>query len=377
MFYLGIDQHANQLTINLGNEAGDEVWRGKVPTSPSSLYSFLRKLAEVTSGDGGFMAIVEVTAFNDYLLALLPEYGCQRCLLVQPLEKSKRKTDRRDARQLRDDLWVNRKRIIRGERLANMRVVTPASPADAEQRQLTSLIQLLRKRRTQTINRMHVILKKHNLQHGMPTKKLDSVKSQAWLETLELKGVDRLEVDLLQDDLIKVNAQCRKLETELKELFSASPNALIVATTPGLSVYSSCVVASRIGVIDRFANGNSVSNFLGLTPSCRNSDAVVRHGKVTRQGSSFVRHMLCQAVYHALRKDAWLNRWYKQIKKRRGTSVARVAVMRRLATTLYAMLRDKMPYVPGGPERYQRLCERKQREGLSFEDVRALAFTSE
>jgi hypothetical protein len=55
----------------------------------------------------------------------------------------------------------------------------------------------------------------------------------------------------------------------------------------------------------------------------------------------------------AQRRDRWLRDWYKRIRQRRGVKVARVAVMRRLATILWRMLREKRPYVPGDPANWK------------------------
>jgi len=60
---------------------------------------------------------------------------------------------------------------------------------------------------------------------------------------------------------------------------------------------------------------------------------------------------LGQAVLHVLRKDSVLREWYKGIKRRRGSKIARVAVMRRLATIIWELLRKEQTYVPGGPRR--------------------------
>jgi hypothetical protein len=43
--------------------------------------------------------------------------------------------------------------------------------------------------------------------------------------------------------------------------------------------------------------------------------------------------------------------WYQGIKRRRGSKIARVAVMRRLATILWHMVKNKEAYQPGGPPR--------------------------
>ena len=71
MFYLGIDQHRKQLTVNLRNEAGDVVLRRQVSTDWRKAREFLAQLAAQTSGDGGYVTIVEVCGFNDWLLKLL------------------------------------------------------------------------------------------------------------------------------------------------------------------------------------------------------------------------------------------------------------------------------------------------------------------
>ena len=41
--------------------------------------------------------------------------------------------------------------------------------------------------------------------------------------------------------------------------------------------------------------------------------------------------------------------WYGRIKRRRGAKIARVAVMRRLATIIWHMVKNNQPYLIGGP----------------------------
>ena len=74
MFYLGIDQHRKQLTISLRDEQGNVVLRQQVSTCWDRVREFFALLRERCAGDGGFVAIVEVCGFNDWLLKLLVEY---------------------------------------------------------------------------------------------------------------------------------------------------------------------------------------------------------------------------------------------------------------------------------------------------------------
>ena len=97
MLYLGIDQHRNQLTVDLGNEHGALVKHRQVSTAPKQLEGFLSWLRELSESEGGFAAIVEVCGFNEYQMKMLDYYGCREIVLIQPQQRSRRKTDRRDA----------------------------------------------------------------------------------------------------------------------------------------------------------------------------------------------------------------------------------------------------------------------------------------
>ena len=70
------------------------------------------------------------------------------------------------------------------------------------------------------------------------------------------------------------------------------------------------------------------------------------------------RFILGQLVLHALKRDKQMRQWYRRIKGRRGSKIARVAVMRRLTTIFWHMLTYREPYYPGGPPR---LCLARRR----------------
>ena len=53
MFYLAIDQHSNQLTVDCRNEDGDPTLRRQVSTKWASVKAFLEKLARDTAPEGG------------------------------------------------------------------------------------------------------------------------------------------------------------------------------------------------------------------------------------------------------------------------------------------------------------------------------------
>jgi transposase len=346
MFYLGIDQHRKQLTVNLRNEGGDVVLRRQVSTDWQKVREFFVRLAAQTASDGGYVTIVEVCGFNDWLLKLLAgEPSCRRTLLVQAEQRAPHKTDRRDANRLCEILWINRERLLAGKKVQQLRVIAPPSEADAQARQLTALWRRATSQRTRTINAVHHLLLKHNLQQACPTKGLKTKAARAWLAKLELPTTDRLEMDLLLDQWALWDKQGARLDEQVKVQQQQHAAALVLATAPGCGAFSSLALACRIGDIRRFAGPQSLANYWGLTPGCRNSgDASQRLGSITKQGSAIARFVLGQLVLHVLKRDARMRRWYKQIKNRRGAKIARVAVMRRLTTIFWHMLRHHQPY---------------------------------
>lgn len=352
MFYLAIDQHSKQLTVNLRNEEGDVVQRRQVSTEWPKVRKYFAELREKSAAGGGFVAILEVCGFNDWLLKLLTEYDCRETVLVQPEKRRDQKTDHRDANALGELLWTNRRRLLAGKRVQNVRRVQPPSEEEAQNRQLTQLRKRTTDARTRTLNRIQHILHKHNLRRQCPTKGIQTKRARGWLAELELPKIDRLEMDHLLAAWDLLNEQLAAQDEEIKRRQAEHRAARVIASIPGASAYSSLALACRISDgIDRFDRGQSLANFWGLAPGSANTGDRQRLGSITKVGSSLARCILGHLVLHVLRKDAWMRRWYQRIKARRGSSIARVAVMRRLATTIWRMVKYEEPYCPGGPER--------------------------
>ena len=352
MLYLGIDQHRKQLTVNLRDESGETLVRRQVSTEWVRLRGFLAEVRAAAEPQGGFMAIVEVCGFNDWLLGELGAHGCREIVLVQPKGRSKRKTDRRDAGALSELLWINRARLLTGQTIHGLRRVMPACNRDAQDRQLTALRQRLIQWRTKTINKIQHLLLKHNLQQDCPTKGLKAKRARQWLAGLPLNEVDRLEMDLLLSQWTLWDQQLAAIDQKIEARQQAHPTAPLVATMPGAGASGSLGLAARIGPIGRFKTPGSLANYWGLTPTCRNSgEATDRLGSISKQGSAWARFQLGQMVMHVLRRDPSMKAWYGRIKKRRGAKIARVAVMRRLATTLWSMVTRGEPYAAGGRAR--------------------------
>lgn len=351
MLYLGIDQHSKQLTVCVREESGQIVQRKQVATRGGAVDEFLAQLAE-RSGDDGYAAIVEVCGFNDWLLDLLPERGGRHVVLVQPARPGTRKTDRRDASQLGELLWVNRQRLLNGQRVQGLRRVNIPGVAERDDRRLAALRHRVGRELTRVINRVQTVLRRRNLQHDCPTKTIQTQRARAWLKTLAVCPLDRLELDQLLARWDLLREQRTALETALTQRVSQSADARLLLTLPGAGAFMALGLAAHVGDIRRFPRPRSLANYWGLTPTCRNSgEKTQRLGSISKEGSVLARFLLGQLVLHVLKRDGRLRTWFQGIKQRRGAKIARVAVMRRLTTVIWHMLTRGEAYQLGGVRR--------------------------
>jgi transposase len=344
MLYLAIDQHKDQLTINVRNERGEVIQKGQVSTKHAEINEFFADFAKKSRKHRGYMAIVEVCGFNDWLLEKLKKSRCTEIVVIQPENSAMNKTDKRDADALGSLLWNNRKRLLGGLRPHDIRRIFPADPKDAQVRQLANFREHLVRQRTRIINKIKGVLNKHNMAQDAPSKTASTNKFRKWLAKVPLPTVDRLEVDMNIKAWELYDQQILDTEMELVERAEANRNILRLKAIPGISAMGSIILLSRIGNIKRFKNPKSLANYFGLTPGCHNTAGKHRVGGITKRGSAIARQVLNFAVIHVVRKDPAMKAWAKKIKSRGGAKTARVAVMRRLATIIWHMLRWDKPY---------------------------------
>jgi transposase len=345
MLYLGIDQHARQITISLRDQNGDVLQARQVSTQPEKIKAFFEQLTERLGNGESFVAVLEVCGFNDWLIRMLQDYRCHKVILIQPDDRKKCKTDRRDAAALSELLWVNRDRLLQGKPVRGLRQVDIASSTDQENRRLTTLRKEAGEARTGLVNKVRQILRRHNRQWELPTKTFPTVAATTWLKGLVLPEIDRMEMDHLLTDLEQVEKRLKDLEQTIARRAKGSKEATILTSMPGVGRFTATSLACRVGRVERFPRAGSLANYWGLTPGCRNSgENEQRLGRITKAGSSTARWLLAQLVYRVLRRDARLREWFRRIKRRRGSSIARVAVMRKLATIIWHMLSKRKTY---------------------------------
>jgi transposase len=121
-------------------------------------------------------------------------------------------------------------------------------------------------------------------------------------------------------------------------------------TVPWVSLVSAARFVGVIGEITRFATPKKLVSYVGLDPRLRQSgETPARHGRISKQGSSEARQMLCEAAWIVIRTPGPLRAFYERVRARRGAQIALVATARKLCVLFWHLLVREEDYAFGRP----------------------------
>lgn len=138
-------------------------------------------------------------------------------------------------------------------------------------------------------------------------------------------------------------AEIKALDALLNEISQTSVACQILTSIPGVGAQTAAAFAAAVDDADRFKRSRAAGAYFGLVPRRHQSGEVDWVGRITKQGDATVRKLLYEAANSILtrtRKTFALRSWAMKIARRRGLKKARVALARRLAVIMHAMLRD-------------------------------------
>ncbi len=141
-----------------------------------------------------------------------------------------------------------------------------------------------------------------------------------------------------------LEAEISELDRRVGEEARQRPEAVRLMTHPGVGPVTALAMVLTLGPAERFGSAKQVGSYFGLIPSEESSGGKQRLGRISKQGSWFLRFLLVEAGQTAARLDPQLKRFYQRLAMRKNRSVAKVAVARKLATRLYLMLREDWTY---------------------------------
>jgi transposase len=191
-------------------------------------------------------------------------------------------------------------------------------------------------------NKIHAVLTKNAIE--CTWKDVLGKGSRQWLKTLTLRSCYRQEVDGYLRLAEVLSVLIAEITTTIKKLVSENPQAQLLMTIPGISYYSGLLILSEIGEISRFRGAKHLCSYAGLVPSVYSSGNKSFKGRITKQGSRWLRWICVEISLMAANGDARFQNLYRRVCNRRGGNTAKVAVARKILTVIHAMLKNNEPF---------------------------------
>ena len=330
MEFIGLDIHRHYTQAARLDAVGNLVEERRLPNE--ALPAYLGSLS------GAAKVALEATS-NWYHIYELVEPWAAEVVLGHPLKtriiaEAKIKTDKVDAKVLADLLRVD--------------YLPRAYMAPVHVRELRELLRLrvsLVRQRTAVRNRVHAILIKRG--EKPPMKSVFGKKGMAWLRETAGRlpraygGAISRYLRLLE----VLDNEISAVSSEINEQGQTSEDVALLMTMPGIKAYRGLLIMAEIGEIGRFRDAARLFSYAGLVPSVHASGGRSRTGRLTKQGSPWLRWVMIQAAHSAIRTPGPLKARYARLRQRKPHGTAIVDLARFMLGCVYAMLTERRGFL--------------------------------
>ena len=326
----GLDVHRAQITFDYIDTDTGVVSRGQIcPATRLALRGWLRARFQgrvdvelAVEGCTGWRFIVE-----ELQLAGVEPH------VAEPAETSDRrgpkqraKTDRIDARLLRD--------LLLESRLPESAIPTQEV---MEARSLGRLYQAMASDRRAWLQRIHAQL----FHQGTPAvADLLSQQGRGKLAAAQLSPAGEQAVKTALSMVGAIDAEMAPLRTQLEGLARSLSGPRALDTLFGIGPLCAVVIWAELGDVRRFRNAGQVVRLAGLDISVWSSAGKRSAGHLVRQGPPMLRWALYEAAKSASRRSSPDYQYYQDLKKRLGGKRATITLARKLARRCYHTLRE-------------------------------------
>src|SRR5512132_961439 len=325
---MGLDQHRAQITAEWLDTGAGELARKRIAPADRA---GVRRFAARFRGHELEVALEATTGWR----FVVEEFGAvgARVHLAEPAEtaarrgtKKRAKSDRADARHLRELLMVGRlpESWIPPEHLLELRARVRLRHTLVDQRR-------------EWQQRMQAVL----YHHGVPPRSwLLGAESRAWLTSLALPAAAREQITVALAMVDAIDAQLAPLDRELRGYARRQAGCRALMRHYGIGPLTSITILAELGDARRFSSSREAVRYAGIDITVHQSDARRSPGRLSRQGPSALRWALFEAAQCARRPASPDHHYYLQTAARLGGNRACLAVSRKLLKRSYHTLRE-------------------------------------
>jgi transposase len=290
--FLGLDVHAETITIAIAEPDGEVRSLGTIPNREESIRKLVKKLSPperlrvcYEAGPTGYVLYWQLTS-----LGVKCEVVAPTLVPVKPGDRVK--TDRRDARKLAQSYRA-------GD-------LTPVWVPDEAHEALRDLVRAREAAKQDQLRARHR-LSKFLLRHGRRTpagvkpwtlKYMDWVRQQV---EFEQPAQEYTRLDYLHE-VEHANARVGRLEEAIGEAVKLAPAAMqeviqALQALRGIAQISAVTIVSELGQISRFGGARELMGYSGAVASEDSSGQRVQRGAITKTGNAHLRRVVIEAAW--------------------------------------------------------------------------------
>jgi transposase len=325
---MGLDQHRAQITAEWLDTSTGELSRRRVAPADRD---GVRRFAAHFRGRELEVALEATTGWR-FVVEELQAIGAQ-VHLAEPAEtaarrgtKKRAKSDRADARHLRELVMVGRlpESWIPPEQLLDLRARVRLRHTLVDQRR-------------EWQQRMQAVL----YHHGVPPRSgLMTAESRAWLADLKLPAAAREQITVALAMIDAHDVQLAPLDQELRDYAKRQRGCRALMRHYGIGPLTSITILAELGDARRFSSSRGAVRYAGMDITVHQSDSRRAPGHLSRQGPSALRWALFEAAQCARRPGSPDHDYYLETAARLGGNRACLAVARKLLKRSYHTLRE-------------------------------------
>jgi transposase len=334
----GLDLHRRQITFDALEVGSGQEWRGRIWQPDRARFGrWLREdVARRAEGGSVAMAVEGCTGWR-YVVEEIEAAGFE-AHLAEPADtqaargrKHRAKTDRTDARLLRDLLAA-------GELPASW--IPPEGVL--EWRERVRLYVSLINQRTVWCQRIHAELYQHGV--AIPEGAIRAAQTRATLADVQLSPAARERITAGYRMIDATDVEAQPLKNALQRFGTKQPACrALVEAQYGIGGMIAVAVWSELGDCRRFHRSDQVVRHTGLDVTVDASDRRRAGGYLSRQGPETLRWALYEAAKNSSHLRSPDHDYYAALKARHDGKIAAISVARKLARRCYHVLRSLDP----------------------------------
>ena len=338
-FFIGLDVHKKQWTVTIRTQRLALKTFSMNP-SPEELHRYLQR----TYPGGRYQSVYEAGFCGFWIHQELVRLGIENMVIHPPdvptsHKEKQAKSDPRDSRKL--------SRELENHSLTGIYV-----PSEASQ-QLRSLCRL-RERHVRSLTRVKNRIKGHLHFYGIPIPSHQKMthwsgKFVRWLNTIQFSSPPA--TDYLRLCVLELEGHRRRL-VEIMRLLRQycrqeehkEPMRWLMSV-PGIGWVLAVTLYTELITMDRFPSLDRLASYVGLVPSVTSSDEHETDHGLTCRHNQYLRHLLIEAAWVAVRKDPTLLHSFTQLTRRMGKKQAIVRIAKKLLNRIRAVWKHQICYV--------------------------------